>query len=54
MTENVQDIEPTEEEKRNGWTKETLSEYINERLSQPFGDGKEPVERISNYDPLRW
>lgn len=55
-------IEPTEEEKRNGWTAETLTEYVREqKASQELrADPASPMRRTppkranSKYRPHRW
>lgn len=57
-------VEPTEEEKRNGWTKETLTEYILERkISQAEENTlramliipkKYSIENETEYNPHKW
>ena len=57
-------IEPTEEEKRNGWTAETLTTYLAEReAAQTLAFDPDSLERKSgrrkreqnhNYNILRW
>lgn len=57
-------VEPTEAEKRNGWTRETLSDYLSEReagqsLVIDVNSLHRKVARRSNlqnhkYSPLRW
>lgn len=61
---NKQEIEPTEEEKRNGWTKQTLTKYLAERfaaqnLAVDVNSLHRRVSRRKNeqnhkYRPLRW
>ncbi|MDJ0896926.1 MAG: hypothetical protein QNJ92_17410 [Alphaproteobacteria bacterium] len=57
-------IEPTEDEKRNGWTAETLTEYLREQkaaqalrmdphsLSRRMA--RRPDMQNHRYSPLRW
>jgi len=57
-------IEPTSEEKKNGWTAKTLSAYLTERLagqslavdvnSLQRRVGRRPNEQNHNYNPHRW
>jgi hypothetical protein len=57
-------IEPTDEEKRNGWTAETLTEYIAERRagqslhadpnSLQSRIARRPAETNHTYNPHRW
>lgn len=59
-----EDIEPTDEEKRNGWTKETLSRYLAERRAgQSLAADPEsalrrlarrPTEQNHRYNPHKW
>lgn len=61
---NQQAIEPTEEEKRNGWNKATLTAYLAERfaaqsLAVDVDSLHRRTARRSNeanhrYSPLRW
>ena len=59
----MQKIEPTKEEKKAGWTADTLSEYIRQRekaaVIRVFGpdDKKRKVLRVQNtkkFRPLYW
>lgn len=62
--ENAEIIEPTEEEKRNGWTTETLTEYIAERKAEeslsidPTSTQRRLEDRPdmanSKYSPHKW
>ena len=48
-------IEPTEDEKKNGWTAETLTAYVRERDNVDHRKPKErPVKTNSKYSPFRW
>ena len=54
-------IEPTAEEKRNGWTAEKLTEYLHKRRVQQarfaLNQKKNKVVRVENhfgFDPHRW
>ena len=52
-------IEPTEDEKRNGWTTETLTQYLADRekaQSAAVLDRKPARQTRANskYRPLRW
>lgn len=58
-------IQPTEDEKKNGWTAETLTAYIRERNRNVEGYGiltqwltdKKPQAKVMNaadFDPLSW
>ena len=57
-------IEPTEEEKKNGWTAKTLTAYLAERLaSQSLNisvdslqrrNARKPQEANHRYRPHRW
>jgi len=57
-------VEPTEDEKRNGWTSETLTDYLTERLAgqslavdvNSFHRrlARRPDEQNHRYNPLRW
>lgn len=57
-------VEPTPDELRNGWTQETLSQYLSEReavqsLAVDVNSLSRKVARRSNeqnhrYNPLRW
>lgn len=57
-------VEPTEEERRNGWTAETLSDYLATRRAgqslaiDPNSLHRQAVERPrftnSKYSPKRW
>lgn len=57
-------IEPTEEEKRNGWTAETLTNYLAERRagqslkadpnSLHRKAGNRPSVQNTTYSPHRW
>ncbi len=57
-------IEPTDEEKRNGWTAKTLTKYLNERkagqtLAVDMNSlhrriARRPTEQNHRYRPHRW
>lgn len=57
-------VEPTDEERKNGWTTETLTAYLTERLagqsltidvhSIQRRMGRRPNEQNHQYRPLRW
>lgn len=57
-------VEPTEEEKKNGWTAESLTNYLAERkAAQSLGIDvnsfyrkslKRPMTQNHKYNPLRW
>lgn len=57
-------IEPTREERRNGWTAEALTKYHADReraaLIRVFGDPSEKkrkrlvVQNTAKFNPLRW
>ena len=57
-------VEPTEGEKKNGWTAETLTHYLIERKAGQSLDvdvnslqrkmGRRPIEQDHKYNPLRW
>lgn len=57
-------IEPSDEEKRNGWTAETLTAYLNQQHaaqgvrvdihSDERRQGRRPVMANNRYNPLRW
>lgn len=57
-------VEPTEEEKKNGWTAETLTAYLVERLagqslavdvnSLHRKVARRPNVQNHRYNPLRW
>ena len=57
-------IEPTEDEKRNGWTAETLTQYHAERRAGQALDidpnslqrslARRPQQQNSKYSPHRW
>lgn len=57
-------VEPTDEEKRNGWTAETLTAYLAERkagqdLSIDVDSlqrklARRPTQQNHRYNPLRW
>jgi len=59
-----QEVEPTEDERRNGWTKDTLTTYLAEReagqsLSIDVNSLHRKLARRPNvqnhrYNPLRW
>ena len=59
-----QTIEPTEEEKRNGWTAKTLTAYLSERLAAQTLNvdvnslhrqvARRPREANHHYRPHRW
>ena len=61
---NQQIVEPTEEEKRNGWTAETLTDYLIERnAGQSLGIdvnslhrriARRPQVQNHKYNPRRW
>lgn len=57
-------VEPTEDEKRNGWSAESLTAYLAERLagqslaidvhSLQRRNARKPMEANHKYRPLRW
>ena len=57
-------VEPTEGEKKNGWTAETLTRYLIERKAGQSLDvdvnslqrrmARRPIEQDHKYNPLRW
>lgn len=52
-------IEPTKDEKRNGWEKPELNKYLEQRTkvqAQKIYNGppKREVESNHRYDPKRW
>ena len=57
-------IEPTEEEKRNGWTQRTLTAYLAERFAAQSlsvdadslhrRNARRPEEANHRYNPRRW
>ena len=56
-------VEPTEEEKKNGWTSETLTAYLADRLAgQSLSTNIDSLSRKMarrpdaqvSYQPLRW
>lgn len=57
-------VEPTEEEKKNGWTRETLTKYISDRLAAQALSvdvnsltrklARKKDEQNHKYRPLRW
>lgn len=52
-------IEPTDEERRNGWTPETLTKYIREResaQSKSIIDRQPAKPQVANgrYSPFNW
>ena len=59
-----QTIEPTEEEKKNGWTAKTLTAYLSERLAAQTLNvdvnslhrqvARRPREANHHYRPHRW
>ena len=61
---NQQDIEPTDEEKKNGWTRETLTAYLAERFAAQSlavdadsllrRTARRSDEANHRYRPLRW
>jgi len=61
---NQEMIEPTEAEKKNGWTRESLTEYLAERMaaqemvvdvnSLHRRAARRPDESNHRYNPLRW
>lgn len=63
-TSEHQEVDPTEEELKNGWTKETLNAYLIEQTASQAlrADPKSvsrrlarrPVEQNHRYRPLRW
>jgi len=54
------EIEPTDDERRNGWTAETLAEYLASRQAALDVDPNSPQRRhrpeVQNhaYNPHRW
>ncbi len=61
MIPRVAPVEPTPEEIRNGWTKEKLTEYLNQRRTQAvqfaFRAKKAKVARVENhfgFSPFDW
>jgi len=61
---NQEMIEPSEEERKNGWTAETLTQYLAERhAAQEMAvdvnslhrrTARRPDEQQHRYNPLRW
>ncbi len=61
---NSEEIEPTEEEKRNGWTTKTLTKYLAERFaaqslhidvnSLSRKSARRPNEQNHRYNVKRW
>ena len=61
---NQQPIEPTEEEKRNGWTAKTLTAYLTDRIAAQSLNvdvnslhrqvARRPREANHHYRPHRW
>ena len=59
-----QTIEPTEEEKKNGWTAKTLTAYLTDRIAAQSLNvdvnslhrqvARRPREANHHYNPLRW
>ena len=57
-------VEPSEEEKNNGWTTETLTAYLAERTAGQSLEidtdsvvrrlARRPVQQNNRYNPLRW
>ena len=55
-------VEPTEEEKRNGWTTETLTKYLGERMAaqslavdvKSLHRRKKPTKQNHTYRPHKW
>lgn len=55
-------VEPTRDEARNGWTRESLNEYLRSRATQQdefrreFTDKRRDVtiEATAKFDPHRW
>lgn len=56
-------VEPSEEEKRNGWTAESLTAYLRERGNAQFGmvtfdpeyrSPRRPRQTNGDYNPHRW
>ena len=50
-------VEPTKDDLRNGWTKETLALYLEEQEARLDLKPREMVRRgqaNSKYDPFRW
>lgn len=60
LAELVPPVEPTEEEKRNGWTIETLTEYRRQAFSDeqrrinPAFRARRPMRANSRYNPFKW
>ena len=61
--ETVKCIEPTKEEIRNGWTRESLTIYIKSRqqagkdvvMRDPFlRRGHITTQSVNTFDPLKW
>lgn len=63
--ENAQEsLEPTEDEKKNGWTPETLTAYVAERKAQQSlaldptslhsRVARRPAKQNNRYNPFRW
>lgn len=62
--ENQELVEPNDEERKNGWTAETLTAYLTERLagqsltidvnSIQRRMGRRPSEQNHRYRPHRW
>lgn len=58
MRSPMEMVEPSEDEKRNGWTAETLTKYLQERRAENFTAvfEREPrkPKQAKGYRPLRW
>lgn len=54
MKITIEPIEPTEEERKNGWTQKKLTEYVNERLNAPLESQETEIKVESYYNPYEW
>lgn len=47
-------VEPTEDEKKNGWTTDSLSDYLAEQENRIYTDRVPVMTQNSKYSPFRW
>jgi hypothetical protein len=57
----MKQFEPTEDEKKNGWTKKSLNAYLKKRHSSQYRSvydeerqATPPTRQNNNYNPHRW
>ena len=57
----MKQFEPTENEKKNGWTKKSLNDYLKKRPSSQYRSVYDeerqetpPIRQNNNYNPHRW